>query len=172
MTNRIPPNQHHLREWFDYDSATGIFTWRKNSYRNPHRVGRVAGWRRKTGYVILRVPGFGEWMAHRVAWTYVNGLTIGDAEIDHIDGDPSNNAISNLRLATRSQQNQNKRVRSNARSGLKGAFYHAPGKKNWRSAIKVDGRLIYLGLFLTPEEAHAAYRSAAEEHFGEFARVA
>ena len=103
----------------------------------------------------------------------MHGLTIGGAEIDHIDGNPSNNAIANLRLATSSQQKQNKRVQSNNRSGLKGAFYHACRKgKKWRSQIKVGDKLIFLGYFHTPEEAHAAYCEAAREYFGEFARTA
>ena len=99
--------------------------------------------------------------------------TIGGAEIDHKDGDPSNNAIENLRLATSSQQKQNKGVQSNNRCGLKGAFYHACHKgKKWRSQIKVGDRLIFLGYFHTAMEAHEAYAAAAVEHFGEFARVA
>jgi hypothetical protein len=96
-----------------------------------------------------------------------------DMEIDHADGNPSNNRLSNLRLATSSHQKRNKRVQSNNRSGLKGAFWHGCHKgKKWRSQIKVGKRLIFLGYFHTAEEAHVAYSRAAKEHFGEFARVA
>ena len=103
----------------------------------------------------------------------MHGLTIGGAEVDHKDTDPSNNAIWNLRLATSTEQKQNKKVQSNNRSGLKGAYYHACHKgKKWRSQIKVGDRLIFLGYFHTAIEAHEAYASAALEHFGEFARVA
>lgn len=116
-------------------------------------------------------------MAHRLAWIYVHGLTIGGAEIDHIDGNPANNAIANLRLATSTQQKQNKRVQSNNRSGLKGAYYHACHKgKKWRSQIKVDrdGQkiLVFLGYFETAQQAHEAYAAAAIKYFGDFARVA
>jgi hypothetical protein len=94
-------------------------------------------------------------------------------EIDHVDGDPINNRLGNLRLATSAQQKMNKRVQSNNKSGLKGAFYHAcrDGKK-WRSQIKVSGQVLFLGYHQTPEDAHAAYAAAAAKHFGEFSRVA
>ena len=167
------PNQAVLREWFDYDQFTGIFTWKKVHYSNPHLLGRPAGTTGPFGYVLIGVPGFRQIGAHRLAWIYVNGLTIGGAEIDHIDTNPSNNAIGNLRLASSSEQKQNKKVQSNNRSGLKGAFYHACRKgKKWRSQIKVGGRLIFLGYFHTAQEAHEAYGRAALLHFGQFARVA
>lgn len=168
------PTQAHLHEWFDYDPLTGIFVWKKVHYTNAKLLSQTAGTRRDSGYVFIGVPGFGQIGAHRLAWIYVNGLTIGGAEVDHEDTDPSNNAIGNLRLATSSQQKQNKKVQSNSRSGLKGAFFtHGKNRsKKWRSQIKVDGRLIYLGYFHTPQEAHEAYGIAAKKYFGVFARVA
>ncbi len=97
-------------------------------------------------------------------------------EIDHKDTDPSNNRLDNLRLATSQEQKRNKKVQSNNRSGLKGAYYHACRKgKKWRSQIRIGpGRenLIFLGYYDTALEAHMAYRSAAIRHFGEFARAA
>jgi hypothetical protein len=167
------PSQSHLKEWFDYDPDTGIFVWKKVHFSNAKLLGKAAGTRRKkTGYIFIGVPGFGQLGAHRLAWIYVYGLTIGGAEVDHMDTDPSNNAIWNLRLATSSEQKQNKKVQSNNRSGLKGAYYHACRKgKKWRSQIKVGNRLIFLGYFDTAIEAHEAYAVAAVEHFGEFARA-
>lgn len=166
------PSQALLHEHFDYDPLTGIFVWKKVDYTNVKLLGKPAGTNSR-GYRHIGVPGHGQMGAHRLAWIYVHGMTIGGAEIDHIDGNPSNNAIANLRLATSSQQKQNRRVQSNNRSGLKGAYYHACHKgKKWRSQIKVGNRLIFLGYFHTPEEAHEAYCQAAKEHFGQFARVA
>jgi hypothetical protein len=171
MAIRKLPTQAVLHEWFDYNPSTGIFTWKKEP-TITRRIGKVAG-TKCNGYVFIGVPGFGQLGAHRLAWIYSHGITIGGAEIDHIDGDPSNNAITNLRLATSSQQKQNKRTQSNNRSGLKGAFYHACHKgKKWRSQIKVGDRLIFLGYFHTAQEAHEAYCAAAPIYFGEFARVA
>ena len=74
------------------------------------------------------------------------------------------------RLATSSQQKQNRKIQSNNRSRLKGAYYHAcrPGMK-WRSQIKVGGCLKFLGYYETAREAHEAYKRAAFVEFGEFA---
>ena len=172
--NRKLPTSACLREWFDYDQGTGVFTWKKVHYTNVALMGKAAGTTNKHGYVLVGVPGFWQIQAHRLAWIFVHGLTIGGSEIDHIDGNPSNNAINNLRLATSSQQKQNKRVQSNNRSGLKGAFYtHANRSgKRWTSRIKVAGKVISLGYFHTAQEAHEAYGQAATKYFGEFARAA
>lgn len=167
------PSQAELREWLSYNSETGEFRWRKEPRTIGSMLGKVAGTVRKSGYVFIKFREHGIHAAHRLAWVYMYGPTIGGGEIDHIDGNPSNNAISNLRLATSRQQKQNKRVQSNNRSGLKGAYYHASHKgKKWRTQIKVDDKLIFLGYFHTAEEAHAAYATAAIQHFGEFARTA
>lgn len=168
------PKQSTLREWLDYNPETGVFIWKKAAARGKDRTGQVAGTRRrKTGYIFIGLSGYGQLAAHRLAWIYVHGIEIGGAEIDHRDANPSNNAIENLRIATSSQQKQNKRVQSNSKSGLKGAYFHACHKgKKWRSQIKVGETIIFLGYFSTPEEAHAAYGKAAEEHFGKFARTA
>lgn len=166
------PKQALLREWLDYDASSGIFRWIKEPHKIRSCIGKVAGTTRRTGYVFIGIPGFGQLAAHRLAWVYVHGLTIGGAEIDHIDGNPSNNAIANLRLATSSEQKRNKRVQSNNRSGLKGAYYHACHKgKKWRTQIKVGDDVIFLGYFHTALEAHEAYGRAAIKYFGEYARV-
>lgn len=170
---RTPPARL-LQELLNYNHHTGAFTWRSGlQWGRQRKAGTAAGGRRPTGYVFINVHGYGPVGAHRLAWIYVHGGVPGGMEVDHIDCDPSNNAIGNLRLATSSQQKQNKRVQSNNRAGLKGAYYHACHKgKKWRSQIKVGNGSVFLGYFATAEEAHAAYARACVEHFGEFARAA
>lgn len=91
-------------------------------------------------------------------------------EIDHIDGDGLNNRRSNLRLATRSQNFQNSRIRSTNTSGYKGVHWDKHAHK-WRARIVLDGYNKNLGLFDNREEAAAMYDVAAIEYFGEFARL-
>lgn len=169
----VLPTQELLREWFIYNPLTGLFYWNKEPTSGIKRLGMQAGCRRGTGYIFIGLRGYVQIGAHRLAWIYTHGEIPVGMEIDHIDNNPANNAIANLRLATSRQQKRNKRVQSNNRSGLKGAYYHDCHRgKKWRSQIKLGNRLVFLGYFHTAEEAHAAYGKAAVEYFGEFARVA
>ena len=98
----------------------------------------------------------------------MHNLILPDApRVDHIDQNGLNNRRSNLRAATAQQNSQNKRVRSDSRSGLKGVE-RLPGG-SWRASISVDKRRTHLGVFKTAEEAARAYDDAAVLHFGEFA---
>jgi len=169
--NPLPP-QKLLHDLLRYDGTTGDFYWREFA-RFDRPAGSVAGSVTKLGYVRICIKGYGQLGAHRLAWVYNYGCIPEGMEIDHADNNPSNNRMSNLRLATSSQQKMNKRVQSNNRSGLKGAYYHAAHKgKKWRSQIRVEDRLVFIGYFETPNEAHEAYKEAAEFYFGEFARTA
>lgn len=88
-------------------------------------------------------------------------------KVDHINGNTLDNTRENLRVATHAQNIHNaKRHRSNT-SGYKGVQKH---KKGWEAAIRVNGKLIHLGVFTDPAEAHEEYKKAAIAHFGEFAR--
>lgn len=103
---------------------------------------------------------------HRVIIGAAHGLAV-----DHIDGNGLNNRRSNLRLATRAQNQHNRGVRADSASGLKGVLRHALTGR-WRAYIRVDGKKIHLGYFDTAEAAHAAYSAAAHRLHGEFARTA
>lgn len=89
--------------------------------------------------------------------------------IDHKNRDRTDNRWENLREATRSQNNANRRASST--HGFKGATFNRR-QGRWMAQTKVNGKRVYLGYYDTPEEAHAAYVAAAERYFGEFARAA
>jgi hypothetical protein len=90
-------------------------------------------------------------------------------EIDHEDGNGLNCTKRNLRVATRKQNARNVRKHRDNSSGFKGVTPH-PGNKPWRARICVDGKRIHLGVFATPQDANAAYATAALIHFGDFSR--
>lgn len=161
-----------LRELLHYDPDTGVFIRRVQS--SPRiKVGDVAGdvrqVRRDGFYRRISVENR-RYAAHRLAWLYVHGEWPPDGfDIDHIDGDGRNNRITNLRLATRSQNGANRRLQVNNASGMKGVSFYRKTKK-WKAQISVRGHVKSIGYFKTIEEAAAAYRAAASEHFGEFRR--
>lgn len=90
-------------------------------------------------------------------------------DVDHIDGNGLNNARSNLRLATRSQNQANRGMSKNNKSGYKGVCYDKKGNK-WTASIGHKGKRYAIGRYNTPEEAHEAYKAKAKELFGEFSR--
>jgi hypothetical protein len=92
---------------------------------------------------------------------------------DHIDCDTLNNRRSNLRDATARQNVMNKLGKIGGTSRFKGVWFdwRQKGSKQWRTAIRLNGKLQYLGWFATEEEAGAAYAAAARLHFGEFANI-
>lgn len=106
---------------------------------------------------------------HRVILERIIGRKLIESELtDHIDGNGLNNRRSNLRLATRKQNNYNKKISKNSKSGHKGVTWNKQRKK-WKAQIVVNGKYFWLGYFDNPEEAHRAYCVAAEKYFGEFA---
>jgi hypothetical protein len=89
--------------------------------------------------------------------------------IDHINGIRNDNRWFNLREATPAQNSQNMRARDNSRSGFKGVTWKA-SERRWRARITWNGQQHFLGYFDTAEAAAAAYSTAADRLFGDFAK--
>jgi hypothetical protein len=156
----------HLRELLHYDPETGVFTW---IMRGPgRRLCGTVGSVNPLGYQRIAINRR-YYQAHRLAWLYVHGeWPVGD--IDHINGDPGDNRIANLRPATRSQNLANSKRRKNNTSGYKGVSWNKQARK-WHARIGVDGQYKHLGLFTDPAEAHEAWLAAAKKTSREFARA-
>lgn len=90
---------------------------------------------------------------------------------DHINGNTLDNRRANLRRATVTQNNMNRRMRKDNASGFKGVGFHKQ-KQRWTAEIMANGKRYKLGYFRSPEDAHAAYCEAAKRLHGEFARLA
>lgn len=161
----MEPTQARIRELLDY-RADGALIW-KIATSNRVKIGFVAGFKRKDGYWFVSVDGR-KHALHRLIYIYHHGAI--DQEIDHRDGNPSNNRIANLRLATRTQNCCNKRKQRNNKSGVKGVFWCAD-RQRWIAKIKIGDKSKNLGRFKTIEEAAAAYADAAAALHGEFART-
>lgn len=154
-----------LRRILDYDPLTGIFTnvvgWRKAI------AGMRTGRRKPDGYRVICIH-YNEYFEHRLAWFYVHG-TLPENDIDHINHDPSDNRLTNLRETTRSQNMMNGTPYN--KSELKGVYQHHRNKNKWVAQIVVNGKNKYSGWYDSAKEAHAVYSMAAIAFFGEFACV-
>jgi hypothetical protein len=91
-------------------------------------------------------------------------------DVDHIDGNPLNNQRSNLRIATRTENQRNQRAVRGGSSQYKGVHIHRQTGK-WEARIKVNRQGIYLGLHSSEIDAARAYDEAARKYFGEFAKT-
>jgi hypothetical protein len=165
MTNSIPlPCQDDLKANFEYNPETGQFYWKLP--KKGVVVGQPAGYKDRKGYTWIRFQRK-LYLAHRLVWMYTYGEDPGESEIDHINNVPSDNRLENLRLASHSQNSWNRPKRVTNSTGFKGVFHTKYG--DFYSEIKRDGVKVYLGVFKTPEEAHAAYCQAADQLHGDFA---
>lgn len=162
-----------VRSILDYDQATGLFRWKWRA-DIPDRVnkrfaGKLAGWLDVHGYWKIHIHR-GDYRGSRLAWLYMTGRWP-SALIDHKDNDRGNNAWRNLREASHTENSRNMRKPTRNTSGFKGVSFHSR-TKTWRADIFLGDRQKSLGHFPTAEAAHSAYRQAAEQYYGEFARAA
>ena len=159
MAERIL-SAEQLREILHYDKETGVFTWRVNRGGRFGVAGQTAGCIGKNGRRRILTAGKAN-LAHRLAWLYVYGQWPTN-HIDHINGNPDDNRIVNLRDVPRSTnlQNQRKAQVSNKSCGMLGVSKNGPPRNPWRAQIRFNGTTKYLGIFPTPELAHAAYIEA------------
>jgi len=146
-----------LRELLNYNPETGIFT-RKVVTCNKVKIGDIAGNLNHQGYIQLRVLGIIR-QAHRLAWLYMTG-NHPKGEIDHINGNRADNSFTNLRDVTKQQNIENQRLpQKGNKSKFLGVDYRSH-KNKWVAQIQSNGVKHYLGIYNTPEEAHAAYTEA------------
>lgn len=159
--------QDRLKKIVCYNPETGLFT-RLRKAKGPKSSIIPHGWIRQNGYAMISIDGVG-YRVHRLVWLYVYGRWP-TKHIDHINGNPSDNRLCNLREADVPENMANSKTPRTNTSGYKGVTWHKLAKK-WMASIRVRGTVLYLGLFDTPEAAHAAYSAKALETKGEFARV-
>ena len=155
-----------LKEILDYNPVTGQLTW-KADRRCKVKIGDVAGsinTHHKTGkkYILIGTLGK-QYRAHRVAWFIYHG-TEPEFEIDHINGDGTDNRIVNLRMTTTQGNSRNQRNRSTNTSGVMGVRWVKKANK-WVAGISHKGKNVHLGLFTDFNEA-VKVRKAAEKLYG------
>ncbi|MDX3926753.1 MAG: HNH endonuclease [Shinella sp.] len=174
MTYLPMPDVGRVIDLLEFDPDTGLFRWKRKAGDerydrawNKRLAGKLAGNYDRVGYLYIGIDGQ-KYAGHRLAWLIIHG-DIPDMDIDHKDGDRSNNRIRNLRLASDSQNQANMKLPCNNTSGCKGVSWHKSNKA-WQARIIVGGKKIHLGSFPNKSLAIEAYVTAARSHHGEYAR--
>ena len=153
-----------LRELLQYDPETGEFRWRvKRKKVNP---GDIAGTAVGKRYHMISIDNR-TYLTHRLAWLYVHERWPTE-QIDHINSNPFDNRICNLREASCAENTRHRPGDQNSKSGLKGVCFRARVGK-WEANIMSNGVARYLGQFETSDEAQRAYEQAALQLHGAFA---
>ncbi len=146
---------------FEYDSETGKVFW-KNVRSFRLKIGQEAGSKKPDGYIIISVNRC-MYKAHQIVWLLHN-KRLPIYEIDHIDGNPSNNRLENLRDVPRNVNHKNQSLRSTNTSGYNGVSW-SKHRQKWVARITVNNKVMPLGRFKTIEEA-IEIRKRADEKFG------
>jgi hypothetical protein len=174
MAGKHLPSPEVLRQLLKYDAETGRLFWklrdrsmfgsdRAANTWNSRYAGREA-FTAKTrgGYRVGRV-GDTAFYAHRVIWAITHGEWP-DQQIDHINGDTSDNRLENLRAVCCVENGRNTKIHAHNTSGLMGVCWDSSCQK-WAASITVRQRKVALGRFPTFDEAANA-RAAAEAKYG------
>lgn len=147
--------------WSDiFEYKSGVLYW-KISPISRIKSGSLAGYFSKPyGYQEIKYQQK-EYRAHRIIWEMFNGPIPENMEIDHIDGNGSNNKIENLRCVTHQQNICNQKLRTTNRYGQVGIYQN---KKRWCARIGVDNKNINLGCFASKTEAKKARKNAETKY--------
>lgn len=151
------PDPEYLRQRLRYDAETGKLYWRgalggREAFKAVHSKGYLCGF----------VAGT-QMYAHRVVWAMCRNVwPLG--QIDHIDGDPTNNRIDNLRDVPAPENQRNMRRSSANTSKVTGVYWDKRLQK-WTAKLGVDNRSLHLGVFASFEDAVSA-RKTAERKYG------
>ena len=172
------PSVELLRKALDYNPESGLLVWKARDAAlsgalgcstvpkhiaqwNSAWAGKAVGTPDNEGYLVFKL-GYVQFKVHRVAYAIGTGaLPLG--QIDHIDGDPSNNRIENLRCVSALASQQNKGIQSNNNSGVTGVFWVAKSQR-WHARISNGGRQIHLGSFSDFNEAVRVRKNAEKQH--------
>lgn len=180
MASKALPTPQYLRQLLRYEPETGKLFWRErpacffkaDKYRTPE--GCAANWNSrwsgkealtaplKTGHLMGRID-YRAHFAHRVAWAIHHGEWP-KGEIDHINHNPADNRIENLRDVSHAENQRNLSMLRTNKSGVTGVLQTGPNNL-WYARIKHAGKMLHLGAFERFEDAVAA-RKVAEAKYG------
>ena len=174
MTDTDLPTPETLRKLLSYDPDTGLLTWKRRPIEMfaTDRAGKMWNTRfcGKPAFTADHNAGYRQgrifkkaYLAHRVAYAIHHGAWPAN-QIDHINGDRSDNHISNLRDVTNAENSRNAAIPTSNTSGHMGITRYS-GAGKWRAQVCYHGKNRHIGYFTDIEDAIAA-RAAAEVKYG------
>lgn len=156
------PDFHKFFEYRD----DGTLVWLVSRRGGNAYPGAPVGNKRADGYVTVGLLNK-RWLLHRIVYAMWHGNL--PEVIDHIDGDPSNNRIENLRAADNSRNQWNRKLDYRNKLGVKNVYWHARDK-TYGVRMQIAGRMKTIGYDKDLEFAELLATMAREKFFGEFAR--
>ena len=159
--NKIPED---IREYLRYED--GKLYWTKKPCKRVKAGSEAGHYSKSKGYKVIIFRGV-QYRTHRVIWFLVKGeqpTTI----LDHINNNPTDNRIENLRPASMNQNQHNAKTRKDNTSGVKGVYWHKPNKR-WIARVKINNKYIHIGNFTDLNEAEQAVKEARQQIHGEYA---
>lgn len=156
--------QELLHELFEY--RDGLLISKASRANNKVKKGDVVGCLTKNGYLKTQI-GAKEYLVHRIIFLMHTGFL--PEYVDHIDGNPLNNRIENLRVATNQQNSYNSKKSKANTSGVKGVSW-SMARSRWEAKIQESGKTIHLGRYINIQDAENAVRLYRIKHHGEFAK--
>lgn len=154
--------QELVRHLFDYED--GQLYWKNCSKKTLN--GTKAGYLNNTGYLRVKIGTTG-YLVHRLIYLRHHGCL--PKILDHINGNPLDNRIENLREASKYENQYNAKVRTDNSSGIKGIGWHKT-KQKWMVRIRINGVRKNLGCFTDLELAELVILEARDKYHKEFAR--
>ena len=118
---------------------------------------------RNSYYVSGHLPRQNGRMKNITLHRWILSLKDSKMEVDHFDNDTLNNTDNNLRICTRAQNLQNRKIQRNNSSGYRGVCLHKKTGK-WQANLRIDGKFKYLGLYASKEEAGKVVAEARRKH--------
>lgn len=150
-----------------YNPETGDLFWTENPL-NWKVQGKKAGCVDGQGYIVIRMAQ-SNYRAHRLACV-LSGIDVKGKDVDHINGDPLDNRLENLRVASHQENMRNQKKREGTSSKWKGVTWDKQRGK-WNAKIRHSYKTINLGRYDDEREAAEAYMFAALELHGDYARL-
>lgn len=143
------PTIKEIEEQLSYNPETGVFTWIQTEQKRW--IGKEAGSINSAGYRQISLKN-SVFYAHRLAFCYMTG-NWPEKQIDHINGNRSDNRWSNLREVSHLVNSQNRKG--------KGVTLI---KRGWKAQLTVNYQCKNLGCYATEEEAYAVYLEAKNKY--------